>query len=157
MTAYYAAYAGFALFVVLLAAVPRLRTATGVAVLAMGLMLMLATWGRAKPSWLELTCDLQAADSTVIAGQAREDEGSILLWLDADGCPPTLYALPYDAKTAEAMQRAIEEAERNGQKAVLRFEPSMERREPRFHAPPQQALPPKPPGAAPIIVPEEAA
>lgn len=158
MTAYYAAYALFGLTVVLLAVLPAysLRSVVGVAVLAIGLLLMLTTWGRAKPSWLEVVCSIETTESTVVAGQAREAEGDILVWLDAEGCPPTLYALPYDHRTAEAMQRAIEEAERQGLKARLRFEPSLDDREPKFYAPPQSALPPKPEPQPPIVVEEQA-
>ena len=48
-------------------------------------------------------------------------------------------------RSAEELQSAIEEAQRNGTQARMRlpFEATLDRREPKFYAPPQPALPPK--------------
>lgn len=158
MTAYYAAYGLFALAAVALACLarPSAKSFAGVVVLIMGLWLMATPWGRPKPMWAELACDV-SGETTVLAGQPREDEGRILLWLQADDCEPTAYAMPYSHERAEQLARALEEAQRQGTDARLRFEPSLERREPKFYAPPPQVLPPKPEPPAPMLVPEEAA
>jgi hypothetical protein len=46
---------------------------------------------------------------------------------------------------AQELQQALEDAERNGTQARMRlpFEPTLDRRAPKFYAPPQPALPPK--------------
>jgi hypothetical protein len=74
-------------------------------------------------------------------------EGAWLyLWLQLAGsAEPRAYRLPWDVRMAEELQRAIEQAQRNGTGVRMRlpFEPTLDRREPKFYAAPQPALPPK--------------
>jgi hypothetical protein len=87
----------------------------------------------------------QADEATVLGSQMREGN-SLYLWLQVAGSPePRAYRLPWDQRLAEELQKAIEEAARNGTQVQMRlpFEASLDRREPKFYAPPQPALPPK--------------
>jgi hypothetical protein len=100
---------------------------------------------RPKPVDLEWWLG-QAEEATVVASRMREGSG-LYLWLELDGVPePRAYRLPWDRKTAEELQAALEEAQRQGGGAVrmrLPFEPTLDRDEPRFYALPQPAAPPK--------------
>lgn len=99
---------------------------------------------RPKPVQLEWWLD-QADRATVIGSQMHEGSG-LYLWLQVSGShEPRAYQLPWDQKLAEELQAALEEAERNGTAVQMRlpFEPSLDRREPKFYALPQPALPPK--------------
>ncbi len=58
----------------------------------------------------------------------REGE-SLYLWLQVEGEPePRAYRLPWDQRTAQQLQRALEEAQRNGTEARMRlpFEPTLD-------------------------------
>jgi hypothetical protein len=99
---------------------------------------------RPKPVALEWWLG-QADEATVLGSQMREGN-SLYLWLQVAGSPePRAYRLPWDQRLAEELQKAIEEAARNGTQVQMRlpFEASLDRREPKFYAPPQPALPPK--------------
>jgi len=99
---------------------------------------------RPKPVALEWWLG-QADEATVLGSQMHEGK-SLYLWLQVAGEPePRAYRLPWDKRAAEELQSAIEEAQRNGTQARMRlpFEATLDRREPKFYAPPQPALPPK--------------
>ena len=99
---------------------------------------------RPKPVALEWWLD-QADEATVLGSQMQEGKG-LYLWLQVAGEPePRAYRLPWDQRTAQELQSALEEAQRNGTQAKMRlpFESTLDRREPKFYAPPQPALPPK--------------
>ncbi len=99
---------------------------------------------RPKPVALEWWL-AHAQEATVLGSQMREGT-SLYLWLQVDGeSEPRAYRLPWDQRTAQQLQAALDEAERNGTQARMRlpFEPTLDAREPKFYAPPQQALPPK--------------
>lgn len=99
---------------------------------------------RPKPVELEWWLS-QADEATVLGSQMREGSG-LYLWLQVQGTEePRAYRLPWDRKTAEELQQALDEAERNGTGVRMRlpFEASLDRREPKFYALPQPALPPK--------------
>lgn len=164
MTYYHAIYAAWAALLVLAVAVPlRTRSVFAGLALIVAVPLMLSPWGKPRPIWSaivglpECRPDTSPDPSSILATQVREDEGRILLWLQVAACEPTAYEMPWTAEMAEQLQKALEDAERNGTGAMLRYEPSLEGREPKAYAPPQPALPPKPPGSAPQMVPEEAA
>jgi hypothetical protein len=62
------------------------------------------------------------------------------------GQVPNLYRIPWDRNTAEQLQQAMRDAQRDGSTAMMRlpFEPSWDRSEPRFYALPQPKMPDKP-------------
>ncbi len=86
-----------------------------------------------------------AEDATVLSSTVREGAG-IYLWLQLSEVPePRAYVLPWSRELAEQLQAARREAEQNETPLQMRlpFEPSLDDREPKFHAMPQPALPPK--------------
>lgn len=156
MSPIYLAYAALAVAVAFLATVRVLRPALGVVALVAGVALVQQSIGRAKPIWSELQCDVQ--DATVLGSQLRENDGAIFLWLQPTGCEPIAYRLPWSQQFAQQLQDAIDKAEREGGEPLrFRYEGSLDQREPKLYAPPQPALPLKPPGSAPMVVPENAA
>ena len=99
---------------------------------------------RPKPVALEWWLN-KADEATVLGSQMQEGQG-LYLWLQVAGeREPRAYRLPWDQRTAQELQSALEEAQRNGTQAKMRlpFEPTLDRRESKFYAPPQPALPPK--------------
>jgi hypothetical protein len=108
---------------------------------------------RPKPVGLEWW--LQRSPEATVLGSVVEEGRRVYLWLQLDGAEqPRAYALPWDRRLAEQLQKAQREAEEQ-QTAVrmrLPFEPSLEDREPRFYALPQPAMPPKEPPPAPAQV-----
>jgi hypothetical protein len=87
-----------------------------------------------------------ANKATVVASRLREGVG-IYLWLEFDGAlEPLAYKAPWDSKLAEQLEKAQAEADRNGVPLVIDrpFERSFDRRERKFYALPQPALPDKP-------------
>ena len=99
---------------------------------------------RPKPVALEWWLG-KAEEATVLGAQTQEPD-SLFVWLQLDGAPePRAYRLPWSQQMAQQLQQALEDAQRNGTAARMRlpFEPTLDRREPRFYAPPQPALPPK--------------
>jgi len=99
-----------------------------------------------KPKPVDLEWWLvDAAEAEVLASRLVEDEG-IYLWLQLpEVSEPRAYVLPWDRATAEQLQEALREAERQGNGVQMRlpFEPSLDDLESKFHAQPQPALPPK--------------
>ena len=136
---------------------PR-RLAVRAGTLALAALFLPAGWAalgdlmsRPKPvalAWWER----QAERATVLSSQVRQGSG-VYLWLQLEGTvEPRAYRLPWDEKLAEQLERAREEAERNGTPLVMElpFERSFDARERKFYALPQPARPDKPltrPGA----------
>jgi hypothetical protein len=107
-----------------------------------------------RPKPVDLEWARQATgEATLLGATIAEDEG-IYVWLQIAGLPePRAYVLPWNRDVAQELQDAMNEAERNGSGVVMNlpFEPSLDPREPRFHALPQPALPPKDGGRAPDV------
>jgi hypothetical protein len=85
-------------------------------------------------------------EATVLSSQLREGDG-VYLWLQISGAvEPRSYRLPWDRKVAEELEKARAEAEKNGMPLVMRlpFERTYDKRERKFYAMPQPALPDKP-------------
>lgn len=94
-------------------------------------------------------------EATVLGAVIREGEG-IYLWLQIDGnAEPRYYKLPWDQKLALQLQQAMRDADKkqNGLRMRDPYEPSWDRRKPKFYARPHPAPPPKemPDGDAPMI------
>ena len=106
--------------------------------------------GRPKPlrvEWTKSTSD----DVDVLGSRIVEGQG-IYLWLGFPGeAEPRAYVLPWSTKTANDLQKALEEASKDGgtARAQIPFERSWEVREPKFYAMPQPKLPNKPAPKAP--------
>jgi hypothetical protein len=97
-----------------------------------------------KPITMEWL-DKGAGDATVLGSVIREGEG-IYLWIQPEGDDiPRYYVLPWDLKQAQQLQNAMRDADKNqnGLKMRAPYEPTWDRREPRFYAAPQPAPPPK--------------
>ncbi len=104
--------------------------------------------GRPKPASMEWA---QAAvpEATVLGARLKEGE-AIYLWLEWDGgSEPRGYVLPWRRPAAEALQRAMREAEADGTRVRMSrpFERDRPQHEAMFYAEPQPARPPKRPGA----------
>lgn len=100
---------------------------------------------RPKPVSLEWA-KRHVKQANLVGASIREGE-AIYLWLKMPATDePRAYRLPWSRKLAQQLQQAQREARqnRNGVQVRLPFDPSDERREKMFHAPPQEALPPKP-------------
>jgi hypothetical protein len=118
--------------------------ATTVLFLPLAYASLIALLSKPKPVDLEWWLT-DAAEAEVVASRLIENEG-IYLWLQlVDVAEPRAYVLPWDRDSAEQLQQALREAERNGSGVQMRlpFEPSLDDREPKFYALPQPALPPK--------------
>lgn len=117
-------------------------TAAGLAAafVILGFVAVAALAGRPRPVTVP---GLAVREATVLSHVLREGE-AIYLWLQREGeAEPLSVVLPWDQQTAEELARAAREAEENGSSVGMRFEPSLEDREPRFYALPQPAMPPK--------------
>ncbi|HEY6335875.1 MAG TPA: hypothetical protein VI113_08320 [Alphaproteobacteria bacterium] len=102
--------------------------------------------GRPKATALEVfRTDLK--DANVLGSYLREGQG-IFLWLQMpEVTEPRYYKLPWDEKTAKALQDAIEQnAKQHGGGVAMGmpFERSWDQGEPKFYALPQPKLPEKP-------------
>jgi hypothetical protein len=99
-----------------------------------------------KPKPVDLEWWLtDASEAEVVAARPVENR-AIYLWLQLpEVSEPRAYVLPWDRTSAEQLQQALREAERQGGGVQMRlpFEPSLDPREPKFYALPQPALPPK--------------
>ena len=85
-------------------------------------------------------------EATVLSSQLREGDG-VYLWLQISGAvEPRSYRLPWDRKLAEDLEKARAEAEKNGTPMMMRmpFERTYDKRDRKFYAMPQPALPDKP-------------
>ncbi len=102
-------------------------------------------------------------EAKVLGSYILEGSG-IYMWLLLPGAAePRYYVLPWDEKTASALQRAIEDnAHQHGGGIVMQlpFERSWDKRDPVFHPLPQPKLPEKaapPPPATIYTAPEQRA
>ncbi len=101
--------------------------------------------GRPKSTRLEV---LRSGDTEakVLGSYILEGRG-IYMWLLLPGSSePRYYVLPWDEKTASALQKAIEDnAQQHGGGIVMQlpFERSWDKRDPVFHPLPQPGLPDK--------------
>jgi len=128
-------------------------TATTLSVVLVGLFgaSIVELLGRPKPVRLEWA-ERQGAEAEVLGSRLVEGK-AIYLWLGLPGEPePRAYVLPWNLETAKELQKALEEAEKNGgqTRARLPFEKSWEKREPKFYALPQPKLPDKPTSPPPL-------
>jgi hypothetical protein len=112
--------------------------------------------GRPKSTRLEVfRTSMQGAK--VIGSYLKENDG-VYLWLQLSGLDePRYYKLPWDEKTAKALQSAIAENERqHGSGVAMGMGPPFERglgwEEPKFYALPQPKLPDKPGERPPVTV-----
>lgn len=101
--------------------------------------------GRPKSARLEL---LRSGDreAKVLGSYMLEGSGIYLWLLLPDTGEPRYYVLPWDKKTATALQKAIEDNAQNhggGVVTQLPFERSWDKGEPVFHPLPQPKLPEK--------------
>ncbi len=104
---------------------------------------------RPKPADLEWL-HRQAEQAQVIGTHMREGE-AIYVWLEMEGVnDPRAYVLPWDQQLAKQMHGAKREAESKGQPLMMGkpFQPSLEQRDKKFYAAPQQKMPPKTPAEA---------
>ncbi len=149
----------YALFAVLAAALAIVavwsRRSLGARVGSVGLLVITLAAGyvayvdllsRPKPAMLEYQ-RAGMAEADVLAAALRQNEG-IYLWLKLpEFIEPRYYLLPWDRSTAQQLQDAMREADRDNSTIRMRnpFEPSLELRDaPRFYALPQPKLPDKP-------------
>lgn len=128
-------------------ALPRkiLALTLSIGLLPTGYIAFAELLGRSKPVVLEWW--LAAAPEASVEGSLLLEDEGIHLWLRlGDSAAPRGFVLPWDEATAQALQDALDEAERNGTGVRMRlpFERSWDSREPQFYALPQPALPAKP-------------
>jgi hypothetical protein len=100
--------------------------------------------GNHRPiSWEQLTSS--GSITYLVLAHKIEYEKAIYLYLDKSG-PPLALQLPWNTKTAEALQDAVREAGREGDVMVeIPYEESLDLNPPQFHAKPQpKFLPDKP-------------
>jgi hypothetical protein len=98
--------------------------------------------GRPKPLRLEWR---EAREAEVVSASLREGQG-IYVWLQFDGMnEPRAYVLPWDIKMAQQLQTAMQQGQARGTsvKMTKPFSPGIDKREPKFYAAPQRALPAK--------------
>lgn len=110
--------------------------------------------GRPKPVSLEWV-QRHAPKANLVGASMRENE-AIYVWLQLPDEPePRAYRLPWSRQLAQQLQGAQAQAEKNGTGVEMKspFEESMDRRDPVFHARPQEALPEKrPPNDTPQFI-----
>lgn len=97
---------------------------------------------RPKPIGFEWS-HLDVSEATVLGSRLEEGE-AIYLWLGIDGIPePRSYVLPWNQEMAEQLHKAQQKAEVEGTGVQMQmpFEPSMDNRERRFYAQPQEPRP----------------
>lgn len=128
-----------------------------IAVLMMCPILVIAfmafTTFMSRPKDVSFEWWLKKSEVATVLGADMHEKHEIFLWLRIDGVEePRAYRLPWDQKTAQQLQDALEEAARNGTVARMRlpFEPTLDTREPKFYALPQPAMPPKDMTAPPV-------
>ena len=118
--------------------------------------------GRPKSTRLEV---LRSGDKEArVLGSYIVEGSGIYMWLLLPGvAEPRYYVLPWDEKTARALQAAIQDnAHQHGGGVIVQipFERSWDKREPVFHPLPQPKLPDKggaPPPATIYAAPEQGA
>ena len=103
---------------------------------------------RPKPTGLEFAHG-DTGEAEVLGATLNEGRG-IYVWLRLPGLDePRYYVMPWRLETAEELQKAMREAERNRSGLLMRlpFEKSIEERAmPRFYAMPAPKMPDKPAG-----------
>ena len=103
---------------------------------------------RPKPTGLEFALG-DTGEAEVLGATLKEGRG-IYVWLRLPGLDePRYYVMPWQLETAEELQEAMREADRNRAGLLMRlpFETSVEERAmPRFYAMPAPKLPDKPAG-----------
>jgi hypothetical protein len=113
--------------------------------------------GRPKPVSLEWV-HRHAATANLVGASLQEGK-AIFVWLQLpEDAEPRAYRLPWSRQLAQQLQGAQAQAEKNGKGVEVRapFEESLDRREPVFHARPQEALPEKQaPRDAPQFIPPQ--
>ncbi len=101
---------------------------------------------RPKPADLEWL-HRQLPQATVISARMAENQG-IYLWLELEGVEePRAYALPWSQELARQIHQAQRAAEKRGSavKMAKPFQRSLDNREKKFFAAPQEPLPAKQP------------
>ncbi|MBI1779381.1 MAG: hypothetical protein HYR63_28955 [Proteobacteria bacterium] len=110
--------------------------------------------GRPKSARLELFRGAMA-DARVIGSFIKESQG-VYLWLQLPGIDePRYYKLPWEEKTAKALQDAIDENTHRhggGVAMAMPFEQGWDREDPKFYAMPQPKLPDKSGERPPVTV-----
>ncbi len=97
---------------------------------------------RPKPIGFEWS-NLDVTEAAVLGSRLEEGQ-AIYLWLAIDGLPePRSYVLPWDQEMAEQLHKAQRDAEVEGTGVQMQmpFEPSLDNRERRFYAQPQEPRP----------------
>lgn len=152
---FYALFLGLAGALALIAVWSRRRLALRAAAVGLLTLTVVVAYGafndllsRPKPSALELAHDHH--EEAEVLGATLSEGRAIYLWLRLPGIEePRYYVMPWRLETAEVLQEAIREAERNRSGLLMRlpFEKSVEdRAAPRFYAVPRSKLPDKPAG-----------
>ena len=102
--------------------------------------------GRPKSTQMEIL-NRGTGEARVLGAYFKEGDG-VFLWLQLPGtAEPRYYKLPWDAKVAQAIQKAIDQnAARHGGGVAMKmpFERSWSMEEPQFYPLPQPKLPDKP-------------
>ena len=99
-----------------------------------------------KPKSVQLEFVHRHAKTANLVGATMKEGVAIWVWLQLPGeVEPRAYRLPWSRELAQQLQGAQQAGQKNGQGIEMRapFEESLERREPVFHARPQEALPEK--------------
>lgn len=136
---------------------PKTALAVFVAFVVSAAALQVSLAGLPKPVSVEFV--RSETESAQVVGSVYREGVGLYLYLQLPGeDAPMSYVFPWDKQLAEQLQKAQEEAARNGTGVEMRlpFEPTLDPREPKFYAPPQPARPDKPAPAAPRVVEQEA-
>lgn len=96
---------------------------------------------------LRLAWDLKSGDHHVLASKMIQDKAIYLYLDDPNRAEPRPLVLPWDNRSANAIQKAIDGGGSEGKgEFMMRFEPSYDLSDQQFHPLPQPpALPPKEP------------
>lgn len=108
-----------------------------------------------RPKPVDIEWAHRALPEATVLGQRMEEDVAIYLWLALDGVEePRSYVLPWNQEMAKQLHEASRAAEKQGTgvRMKLPFQTSLETREKRFYAAPQEARPAKsPPGGDPDV------
>ena len=108
------------------------------------------------PKPVDLAWAERNVPSAAVLGSHLVEDEAIYLWLGIEGeAGPRAYVLPWIRQLAEQLQDAQRQAEAEGTQVqmAMPFDVSMDNLEQKFHAAPQEALPPKPApeAGAPVV------